>query len=242
MTPEADFLVLAPGARWSNSTDPAGPVTCARGVGRVRCEGVSRQSRRRSRATFDMVEARTAGCAAVGERTRLAVPGRAGCPHPTEALAGPVLVAFAHSSPVRSRRVAGHLPRLRRLRVVSITQAGLGTIEICPPGVTRRPGVRWSPTPLGVDPLVCCFRDMPTTCDVRMAMEPGRGGRRPSVGTPQTSTRAEGSEALRDGGDPSLRSEDSLARATHVLCVVARSLSLLSVPISSGAATDRGCG
>jgi Cof subfamily protein (haloacid dehalogenase superfamily) len=163
--PEADYLVLAQGGTVVDLTDRAQPV-------RVRTttvpgsvvEGVLESLEAVAGPLHVLVEALDSPEAplwgephaawrypdAIERRTR------------ADALAGPVLKAFAYS-PERS---ADELLAIARELVpageVTVTQAGLGYIEICPPGVTKASGLAVVAACLGVDPHdVLVFGDMP---------------------------------------------------------------------------------
>ncbi len=78
-----------------------------------------------------------------------------------ETLAGPVIKAFvrAHGDVDALLDVARSLIPPHR---ASLTQAGLGYVEICPPGVTKATGLAVVADRLGVDPHeVLVFGDMP---------------------------------------------------------------------------------
>jgi hydroxymethylpyrimidine pyrophosphatase-like HAD family hydrolase len=80
----------------------------------------------------------------------------------SDALAGPVLKAFAHSERYQPDELLAIARELPPAREVTITQAGLGYIEICPPGVTKASGLAVVADCLGVDPRdVLVFGDMP---------------------------------------------------------------------------------
>jgi Cof subfamily protein (haloacid dehalogenase superfamily) len=91
-----------------------------------------------------------------------------------EALAGPIIKGFARNA----GRDADTLLAIAR-QVVSpaqatLTQAGLGYIEICPPGVDKATGLAVVAAALGVDPYdVLVFGDMPN--DVPMFRWAGFG-------------------------------------------------------------------
>jgi hydroxymethylpyrimidine pyrophosphatase-like HAD family hydrolase len=79
-----------------------------------------------------------------------------------EALAGPVLKAFAHSPRYEPDELVAMARELVPAGGVTVTQAGLGYIEICPPGVTKATGLAVVADSLGVDPRdVLVFGDMP---------------------------------------------------------------------------------
>ncbi|HKT02937.1 MAG TPA: HAD family hydrolase [Rugosimonospora sp.] len=163
--PEADYLVLAQGGTVVNLTDPAHParMRAATVPGSV-VEGVLEALEAVSGPLSVLVEALDAPEAplwgepnaawrypdAIERRTR------------ADALAGPVLKVFAYS-PVHS---ADELLAIARELVpedgVTVTQAGLGYIEICPPGVTKATGLAVVAASLGLDPgEVLVFGDMP---------------------------------------------------------------------------------
>jgi len=80
----------------------------------------------------------------------------------TESLLGPVLKVFCHSD----RHSADELVAIARELLppdgVEVTQAGLGYMEICPPGVTKASGLAVVCDAVGVDPAeVLVFGDMP---------------------------------------------------------------------------------
>ncbi|HEX6498604.1 MAG TPA: HAD family hydrolase [Micromonosporaceae bacterium] len=80
----------------------------------------------------------------------------------SEALAGMVIKGFARAA---ERHVDDLLDLARQVippEQASITQAGLGYLEICPPGVTKASGLAVVAEHLGVDPAdVLVFGDMP---------------------------------------------------------------------------------
>jgi hydroxymethylpyrimidine pyrophosphatase-like HAD family hydrolase len=78
-----------------------------------------------------------------------------------QALSGPVIKVF-----VRAHGDVDALLELARSVIpptgASLTQAGLGYVEICPPGVTKATGLSVVTERLGVDPdEVLVFGDMP---------------------------------------------------------------------------------
>ncbi|MBO0868867.1 MAG: HAD family phosphatase [Micromonosporaceae bacterium] len=79
-----------------------------------------------------------------------------------DALAGPVLKVFACSARYTADELLAVARRLVPAREAEVTQAGLGYIEICPPGVTKAAGLALVAGTLGVDPAeVLVFGDMP---------------------------------------------------------------------------------
>jgi len=163
--PEADFLVMAQGARVVDLTDPAGPVTLrAEVVDGAVVAGVIEAIEAVAGPLSIMVEALDGpeaplwGDANPAWRYPEALEYR---PRP-EALAGSVLKAFAHSGRYVPDELIAMARELPPAREVTITQAGLGYIEICPPGVTKATGLAVIADLLGVDPReVLVFGDMP---------------------------------------------------------------------------------
>jgi Cof subfamily protein (haloacid dehalogenase superfamily) len=163
--PEADYLVLAQGARVVDLTDPAGPVN----LHTVTVPGAA------IRSVVEALEA-VAGPLSVMVEAR-DEPGAPlwGEAHPAwrypdalehrsraDALAGPVLKAFAHSPRFEPDELMAIARELIPAGGVTVTQAGLGYIELCPPGVTKATGLAVIADLLGVDPRdVLVFGDMP---------------------------------------------------------------------------------
>jgi hypothetical protein len=105
-----------------------------------------------------------------------------------EALAGHVIKAFAQAN--GGTDPDGLLALARRVvpeTMASLTQAGLGFVEICPPGVDKASGLAVVAAALGVDPAdVLVFGDMPN--DLPMFAWAGWG--RVAVGNAHPSVRA----------------------------------------------------
>ena len=79
-----------------------------------------------------------------------------------EALAGPVIKGFARRDGHDADALLAIARRVVPPTIASVTQAGLGYIEICPPGVDKASGLTVAATALGVDPAdVLVFGDMP---------------------------------------------------------------------------------
>jgi hydroxymethylpyrimidine pyrophosphatase-like HAD family hydrolase len=79
-----------------------------------------------------------------------------------EALVGRVLKGFAHHCDYDADQLLAVARRLIDPGVATVTQAGLGYIEICPPGVDKASGLAVVAQALGVDPDdVLVFGDMP---------------------------------------------------------------------------------
>jgi len=173
--PEADFLVLAQGARVVDLTDPAGPVTLrAEVVAGALVAGVIEAIEAAAGRLSVMVEALDHPEAPLWGEAHPAwrYPDALEYRTRADALAGPVLKAFAHSERYEPDELLAIARELPPAKGVTITQAGLGYIEICPPGVTKATGLAVVAESLGVDPRdVLVFGDMPN--DLPMF---GRGG------------------------------------------------------------------
>ncbi|KIR64338.1 MULTISPECIES: HAD family hydrolase [Micromonospora] len=161
----ADFLVLAGGGWVVDQSDPAGPEL-------LREERLSREVLARLLADLE---------AEVGPLTVMVeASGEAGAPlwgdyHPSwpypdlfeprtrdECLGTDVIKAFARTA---DHHVDALLETARRIigpEVAALTQAGLGFVEISPPGVDKASGLHVVAQRLGVDPAdVLVFGDMP---------------------------------------------------------------------------------
>jgi len=91
-----------------------------------------------------------------------------------EALAGPVIKGFARHQRYDADALLAVAHRVVPPELASITQAGLGYIEICPPHVDKATGLSVVATTLGVDPNdVLAFGDMPN--DISMLCWAGFG-------------------------------------------------------------------
>ena len=163
--PHADVLVMGGGGRVLDLTDPEYPV-------------VLRDERLPGPVLADLL---TTLEAAVGTLSILVEAGDAhesplwGDPDPAwrypevvearvraDALAGPVIKGFARHREHDADALLAVARRLVPPGVATVTQAGLGYIEICPPGVDKASGLAVAATALGVDPAdVLVFGDMP---------------------------------------------------------------------------------
>jgi hydroxymethylpyrimidine pyrophosphatase-like HAD family hydrolase len=163
--PSADYLVMGGGSRVVDITDPAYPVVLrdARLSGAALDE-VLRRIERACGTVSVLVEAGDEPDAPLwGDldpawRWNHVVEARVRA----ECLTGPVIKGFAR----HPEHDADALLAIARAAVppemASITQAGLGYIEICPPGVDKATGLAVVATALGVDPGdVLVFGDMP---------------------------------------------------------------------------------
>jgi Cof subfamily protein (haloacid dehalogenase superfamily) len=163
--PEADFLVLAQGARVVDLTDPGEPITLrAETVDGAVVAGVIEALEAAGGPLVVMVEALDHPNAPLWGEAHPAwrYPDVLEYRARSEALAGRVLKAFAHSERYEPDELLAIARELPPAREVTITQAGLGYIEICPPGVTKASGLAVVADSLGVDPRdVLVFGDMP---------------------------------------------------------------------------------
>ncbi|WP_433611758.1 HAD family hydrolase [Dactylosporangium sp. CA-139114] len=104
-----------------------------------------------------------------------------------ECLTGPVIKGFARHPVCDVDDLLATAQRLIPPDVATVTQAGLGYIEICPPGVDKATGLMIVATALGVDPGdVLVFGDMPN--DIPMFRWAGFG--RVAVGNAHPQLRA----------------------------------------------------
>ncbi len=163
--PEADFLVLAQGARVVDVTDRRMPVTLrAETVTGALVAGVIEALEAVAGPLVVMVEALDHPDAPLWGEAHPAwrYPDALEFRTRSDALAGPVLKAFAYSERYHPDELLAMARELPPSREVTITQAGLGYIEICPPGVTKASGLAVVADSLGVDPReVLVFGDMP---------------------------------------------------------------------------------
>jgi hydroxymethylpyrimidine pyrophosphatase-like HAD family hydrolase len=164
--PAADYLVMGGGGRVVDLADPDRPV-------------VLRDERLDGAALADLlaaVEHELGGTLSVlieaGDAHRSPLWGD---PDPawrypdvvearvrTECLGGPVLKGFARFAACDVDELLAAARRVVPPTVATVTQAGLGYIEICPPGVDKASGLAVVATALGVDPRdVLVFGDMP---------------------------------------------------------------------------------
>jgi Cof subfamily protein (haloacid dehalogenase superfamily) len=163
--PEAGFLVLAQGGRVVDLTDPAEPLVLRSATvpGNVML-GVVETLEAVTGPLSVMVEALDAPNAPLWGEPHNAwrYPNDVERRTREESFAAPVLKAFAHSPRYEPDELVAIARRLVPQDGVTVTQAGLGYIEICPPGVTKATGLAVVAAHLGVDPSeVLVFGDMP---------------------------------------------------------------------------------
>jgi Cof subfamily protein (haloacid dehalogenase superfamily) len=160
----ADYLVLAGGGRVVDQSDPAGPVV-------MRDERLSGEVLAGLLATLEarvgpltvMVEALDSPDAPLwgdyDEAWRY--PDRFEARPRADCFRGDVIKAFARAGGDVDALLAAARDVMPP-ELVSVTQAGLGFIEICPPGVDKATGLAIVAETLGVDPAeVLVFGDMP---------------------------------------------------------------------------------
>jgi Cof subfamily protein (haloacid dehalogenase superfamily) len=163
--PEADFLVLAQGGRVVDLTDPDEPLVLRSATvpGHV------------ALSVVEALEAVTGPLSVMVEALDTPNAPLWGEPHDAwrypndverrsreESFGEPILKIFAHSPRHSTDELVAVARRLVPQDGVTVTQAGLGYIEICPPGVTKATGLAVVAAHLGVDPSdVLVFGDMP---------------------------------------------------------------------------------
>jgi Cof subfamily protein (haloacid dehalogenase superfamily) len=163
--PEADFLVLAQGGTVLDLTEPGEPVRLrAATVPGVVVESLLESLEALVGPLSVLVEALDAPDSPLwGEpNTAWRYPDAVERRTRAEALAGPVLKVFAYSAVHGADELLAVARELVTPEGVTVTQAGLGYIEICPPGVTKATGLAVVAACLGIDPAeVLVFGDMP---------------------------------------------------------------------------------
>ncbi|HEX8632087.1 MAG TPA: HAD family hydrolase [Catenuloplanes sp.] len=161
----ADYRVMAGGGRVVDQSDPAGPVT-------LRDERLSGATLADILAALEsevgpmtvMVEALDGHDAPLwGDRDPMwRYPTAVEARPRTECLAGDVIKAFARTINHDVDTLLAVAARLVPGELATVTQAGLGFVEICPPGVDKATGLAVVAQSLGVDPDdVLVFGDMP---------------------------------------------------------------------------------
>ncbi|SDY17574.1 hypothetical protein SAMN05444365_101941 [Micromonospora pattaloongensis] len=161
----ADFLVMANGGRVVDQTDPSGPVVLRdeRISGAMLAELIAELEAAIGPLTV-MVEALDAVDAPLwgDPDPSWRYPDRFEARTRAECLRGDVIKAFARAA---DHDVDVLLARAREVmppELATVTQSGLGFIEICPPRVDKATGLSVVAQALGVDPSeVLVFGDMP---------------------------------------------------------------------------------
>ncbi|MEU5669631.1 HAD hydrolase family protein [Micromonospora sp. NPDC047753] len=161
----ADFLVMAGGGRVVDQSDPSGPVV-------LRDERLPAEVLARLLADLEaevgpltvMVEASDEHDAPLWGDYHESWPyqDRFEARTRDECLACDVIKAFARTADHHVDELLEVARRIVPPQVATLTQAGLGFIEICPPGVDKATGLTVVAQTLGVDPAdVLVFGDMP---------------------------------------------------------------------------------
>lgn len=161
----ADFLVMAGGGRVVDQSDPAGPVVLRdeRLSAEVLAELLTKLEAEFGPLTV-MVEALDCHDAPLwGDfHPSWPYPDRFEARSRADCLSGDVIKGFARTA---DHHVDALLDAARQIvppEVATLTQAGQGFIEICPPGVDKATGLTVVAQSLGVDPAdVLVFGDMP---------------------------------------------------------------------------------
>ncbi|GAA3449387.1 HAD family hydrolase [Dactylosporangium matsuzakiense] len=162
--PAADFLVMGGGSRVLDVRDPAHPVVLRdeRLPGHVLADVLARLEVELGALSVlieagDTHDAPLWGDADPNWRYD-AVEARVRA----ECLTGPVIKGFARHPACDVDDLLAAAQRLIPADTATVTQAGLGYIEICPPGVDKATGLMVVATALGIDPGdVLVFGDMP---------------------------------------------------------------------------------
>jgi Cof subfamily protein (haloacid dehalogenase superfamily) len=162
--PAADFLVMGGGSRVLDLREPDRPVVLRdeRLDGAVLADVLARLERELGTLSV-LIEA--------GDHHDAPLWGDAD-PHwrydavearvRAECLSGPVIKGFARHPEHHVDALLATAQRLIPPDMAAVTQAGLGYIEICPPGVDKATGLMVVATALGIDPGdVLVFGDMP---------------------------------------------------------------------------------
>lgn len=175
--PTAHYLVLGGGGHVVDVTDPADPITLLR----ERIDGAALSE------VLAVLESEVGTLSVMVEAGEDHGAPLWGDPDPTwrypdvvearvraEALAGPVIKGFARHDGYDADALLAVARRLVPPQVATVTQTGLGYIEICPPGVDKASGLALVAAALGVDADdVLAFGDMPN--DVPMLRWSGFG-------------------------------------------------------------------
>ncbi|GAA0724334.1 HAD family hydrolase [Dactylosporangium roseum] len=163
--PAADFLVMGGGSRVVDLRDPEHPAVLRdeRLAGDVLAGVLTRLEQELGTLSVlieagDHHEAPLWGDADPAWRYPDVVEARIRA----ECLTGPVIKGFARHPECDVDQLLKAAQRLVPPTMATVTQAGLGYIEICPPGVDKASGLAVVATALGVDPGdVLVFGDMP---------------------------------------------------------------------------------
>ncbi|GII24899.1 HAD family hydrolase [Planosporangium mesophilum] len=163
--PAADFLVMGGGSRVVDLTDPDTPLV-------LRDERLDGEALADLLATLEHEVGPLSVMVEAGDESGAPLWGDV---HPAwrypevvearvraDALTGRVIKGFAYHDSYDADELLALARRLIDPSVATVTQAGLGYIEICPPGVDKASGLAVVAQTLGVDPDdVLVFGDMP---------------------------------------------------------------------------------
>ncbi|MEV0560795.1 HAD hydrolase family protein [Dactylosporangium sp. NPDC050588] len=175
--PSADFLVMGGGSRVLDIRDPAHPVV-------LRDERLQGDALAEVLTLLEQELGALSVLIEAGDHHEAPLWGDTD-PHwrypdvvearvRAECLTGPVLKGFARHPTCDVDEVLAVAERVVPASTATITQAGLGYIEICPPGVDKATGLQFVATALGIDPGdILVFGDMPN--DVPMFRWAGFG-------------------------------------------------------------------
>jgi hydroxymethylpyrimidine pyrophosphatase-like HAD family hydrolase len=164
--PAADYLVLGGGGRVVDLSDPGAPVVLRdeRLDGQALAGLLADLERELGGTLSVLVESGDAHQAPLwGDPDPLwRYPDVVEARVRAECLGGPVIKGFARHVDCDVDELLATARRIVPPTVATVTQAGLGYIEICPPGVDKATGLAVVAAALGVDPDdVLVFGDMP---------------------------------------------------------------------------------
>lgn len=164
--PEADLLVMAQGGRVLDLTDPGGPrVLRSASVPGPEVAALLVALEAVTGPLHVLVEASDEPGSPLWGETGLGswrYPDAVEFRPRSEALVGPVLKVFAFSPDHSADALVAMARELLAADGIEVTQAGLGYMEICPPGVTKASGLAVAGEAVGVDAAdVLVFGDMP---------------------------------------------------------------------------------
>ena len=163
--PAANFLVMGGGGWVVDLNDPMGPVTLhEKWIDGAVVAGVLATLEQEVGELSVMVEASHVHNAPLwGDFDPCwPYPDNVKIKDRADALAGLVIKGFAHGHDHDADSLLAVARRLVDPDLVTITQAGLGYIEICPPGVDKASGLALVAAALGIEPgEVLAFGDMP---------------------------------------------------------------------------------
>jgi hypothetical protein len=161
----ADYLVMAGGGRVIDQTDPVGPVVLRdERLSGATLAALLTELEAKVGPLIVMVEAQDGPGAPLWGDFDAAWPYPEGFEQRAraECLHGDVIKAFARTTDHDVDTLLATAREIVPPELASVTQAGLGFVEICPPGVDKATGLAVVADVLGVDPAeVLVFGDMP---------------------------------------------------------------------------------